>query len=127
MICGMTDPMYLHLISAGGGLLGGVSMMVYMRPSGLGDGMRRILVSTVSAGLLAGTVAHKALGSDTPELIASSAFLIGFSAWSLLGAIARFFENRKDEDIVELVKSYKDVGKTEEPLPRKHQIDNPDG
>lgn len=137
MICAPTDPLYLHLISSGGGLLGGVSMMVYMRPNGVGEGLRRILISTVAGGLLASTVAHKVFGSESPELVASAAFLIGFSAWSLLGAIARFFENRKEDDIVSMVKSYNEVSrpsyggytpyKPVEPLPKKNQIDNPDG
>lgn len=127
MICAPTDPMYLHLISAGGGLLGGISMMVYMRPSSLGEGLRRILISTVAGGLLASTVAHKFFGSEAPELVASTAFLLGFTAWSLLGSIAKFFENRKDDDILAMVRSYKDVDKAEGPLPRKNQIDNPDG
>ena len=131
MVCAPMDPVYQHLIASGGGLLGGLSMMVYMRPSGLSEGVKRVTVSTVAGALLAGLLAQKAFGSETPELVAAAAFLIGFSAWSLLGAVAKFFENRQGDDIVEIVKSYKTVDdgsshiEPSKPLPRKDQIDNP--
>jgi hypothetical protein len=137
MICGPGDSMYLHLISSGGGFLGGVSMLLYMRPSGVADGLRRVVISTVAGALLASTVAEKGFGADTPELVASAAFLVGFTAWSLLGATARFFESRKDTDIIGMMKSYTEVSRPSyggyvpprpaEPTPKRNQIDNPDG
>jgi hypothetical protein len=138
MICLAPDThVYQQLIAAGGGFLGGLSMLVYMRPRSVADGVRRVVVSTVASALLATLIAEKLFGSKEPELVVASAFLIGFSAWSILGATARFFENRKDDDIVGMMKSYNEVsrpsyggytpGKPVEPMPRKSQIDNPDG
>lgn len=134
MVCFVPDThVYQQLIAAGGGLLGGLSMLVYMRPHNVADGLRRVVVSTVAAALLATLVAEKVFGGKEPELLASAAFLIGFSAWSILGATARFFENRKDDDIVGMMKSYNEVSRPSyggytrpEPTPRHNQIDNPD-
>jgi hypothetical protein len=137
MICALNEPLYLHLISFGGGLLGGISMLVYMRANGVADGLRRILISSVSSGLLASTMASKIFGSEAPELVAACAFVLGFVAWNLLGAIAQFFENRKGDDIMSMLKTYKDTNrpsygggyepnKVIEPIARKNQIDNPD-
>jgi hypothetical protein len=135
MGCTPTDPIYLHIVAGSGGFLGGLSMLVYMRPSGMSDGFRRLVLSTVAGSLLAGVMAEKLFGGKEPELIAASAFLIGFTAWSLLGAVAKFFENRQQDDILTMLKSYNEAkdtrpsyySKPAEPLPRKAQIDNPDG
>lgn len=133
MICAPTDPIYLHIVTSGGGFLGGLSMLVYMRPRTVREGFSRILVSTVAASLLAALLSEKLFGDETPELMGAAAFLIGFSAWSLLGAVARFFETRQGDDIVSMLKSYQEVsrpsfgGARTEPTPRQKQIDNPDG
>lgn len=127
----------LLLISAAGGFLGGISIIAYMPPHTLFDGIRRVVISTIASSLLAEFVAEKAFNSKDPELVMAAAFLVGFVAWNVLGATARFFESRQHEDIVGMLKSAKEsitpsYGQSSykptvtTPIPRKDQIDNPD-
>jgi hypothetical protein len=127
----------LLIISCAGGFLGGLSMIVYMRPSSAMDGIRRVVVSTIAGALMAEFTATKLFGSKEPELVMASAFLIGFMAWNVLGATAKFFENRQHEDIVGMLKSAKETmtpsygqsyykPTSTQPMPRKDQIDAPE-
>lgn len=133
-ICGAN--LYGHgaaLIAATGGFLGGTSMMLYMRPSSLGDAARRVLISVVSGVLLARVVADQLLGSKESEVVLGVAFALGFLAWSLLGAIARYFDDRKEANIITMLQDYRSVGSpgasiniNRAPMPRPHHIDSPD-
>lgn len=124
----------LHLISFTGGFLGGLSMIVYMRPTSITDGIRRLLISTVASVLLSEFVAEKLFGAKDPELVMAAAFLIGFVAWNVLGAFARFFENRQGDDIIGMLRSAKETMTPSYPsyrppimpMPRKDQIDSPE-
>lgn len=97
----------VKLLSSTGGLLGGSSMLLYMRPAGVVDAIRRCVVSVVSAAMLTVPVADKLFDQTGSEIIMGTAFAIGFVAWSMLGAVAKFFEKREGQDIVQMAKSAK--------------------
>lgn len=131
-ICGAN--LYGHgtaLIAATGGFLGGTSMMLYMRPSSVSDAARRVLISVVSALLLTRIVTEQVFGDADSEVAIGVAFCLGFLAWSILGAIARYFDDRKDANIITMLSDYKSVGSpsiniNRAPMPRPHHIDSPD-
>jgi hypothetical protein len=97
----------VKLLSSTGGFLGGSSMLLYMRPSSFADAIRRCLVSVVAAAMLTVPIADKVFSSSSSEIIMGTAFAIGFVAWSMLGAVAKFFEKREGQDIVQMAKSAK--------------------
>lgn len=100
-----------QILSAVGGLLGGTSMMMYMRPSSSKEALGRVALSVVSAVMLSSIAATKLFSDTSSETIMGTAFAIGFVAWSILGAVAKFFEGRQDKDIVEMLR----IAKGEEP------------
>lgn len=88
--------------SAIGGLFGGMSMMTFIRPTTISEAFARGGVSTGSAIIFA-TPALTALSLPTNwEMQLMSGGIIGFTAYSILGAVARFFAKNKNDDIVEL-------------------------
>ena len=97
----------VKLLSSTGGFLGGSSMMLYMRPANIGDAARRCVVSVVAAAMLTVPVADKIFDQAGSEILMGVGFGIGFVAWSLLGAVAKFFENRNGQDIVQMAKAAK--------------------
>ena len=109
-ICGAN--LYGHgtaLIAATGGFLGGTSMMLYMRPASVADGLRRVVISVIAALLLTRMATEQIFDSAeaTSEISMGVAFGLGFLSWSLLGAVAKFFERRQDQDIFGLIKTVK--------------------
>jgi hypothetical protein len=82
-------------------------MMLYMRPASVSDAIRRIAVSVVLAIMLAEPAAEKVFTKVVSQALMGTAFVLGFIAWNLLGAVAKFFETRKDEDIVQMVSAAK--------------------
>ena len=94
----------IKAVSAAGGFLGGSSLLVYMRPSGIKDAILRVAVTTIAATMTAPAISLKLLDNDTPEVLGGVAFGIGFIAWNVLGAVAQFFENRQGKDIAQIIK-----------------------
>lgn len=95
------------VISAIGGFLGGGSLMVFMQPKDVKDGVIRVGVSTVSAVLLAPLAAVRifdAKADTDSQIVMGCAFGVGFIAWNVLGGIAQFFQARQGQDIVTLAK-----------------------
>lgn len=112
-----------------GGFLGGTSMLFYMKPLSTNDAIRRVVISTLSAAMLTGIVAKEIFNADSPEIMMGTAFGIGFIAWSLLGAVAKFFDGRQNQDIVQMMKAVNEVRTPPTPsyyTPRPHHVDNPD-
>ena len=97
----------VKVLSSTGGFLGGSSMLLYMRPANIGDAVRRCVVSVVAAAMLTGPVADKLFDQTGSEILMGVGFGIGFVAWSLLGAVAKFFEVRQGQDIVQMAKAVK--------------------
>lgn len=96
------------LLSAIGGFLGGVSLLVYMRPSSARDAVVRVGVSIASAVMLSPILTAKlfdAAADNDSQIVMGSSFFIGFCAWNILGAVAKFFEAKQDQNIVQIIKS----------------------
>lgn len=92
------------LTAALGGLIGGASIMSYIRPHSIGEAFARGGTSTGAAIIFAGPCLV-ALGLPAGwEMQLVAGFVIGFVAYSVLGAVANFLDRNKDKDIVELVK-----------------------
>jgi len=99
-----------HFASAGSAFLGGTSMMVYMQPSNIREAVVRILVSIVSGVTLAPAITTKLFDDPSTDyrVVAGISFSVGFVAWSALGSVARYFEHRRNQDAMELVKGVKE-------------------
>ena len=94
---------------AAGGFLGGTSLMAYTKPASIGQALVRMGVSTAAASMLSPLVMQKIFGSDADlQMLGGVAFAIGFVAWNVLGAVALFFERRKNLDAKELIKGVTD-------------------
>lgn len=120
-----------RVLAAVGGFLGGTSMLLYMRPADMTDAIRRMVISVLSAVMLTGLAAKELFSAAGPEIIMGTAFGIGFIAWSLLGAVAKFFEGRQNQDIVQMMKAVNEAKSPSvqpyyPPVMQKHHIDNPD-
>lgn len=98
----------VKLISAIGGFLGGTSILVYMPAKDWPDAIKRVGVSIVAATMLSVPIAGKLFDDVNNENLMGTAFVVGFAAWFLLGAIAKFFENKQGKDILQLTKDVKD-------------------
>lgn len=97
-----------RLISTAGGFLGGTSLLMFIKPTGIGDAFGRIVVSTATATMLTGFICRKAgLDEDQSETLMAVSFAVGFLAWNILGAIALYFARRQDKDVSELIKEVK--------------------
>lgn len=97
----------VKLISAIGGFLGGASLLVFVKPTSMNDGIVRILVSTAAAVMLAPVAAVKifdASADSDSQILMGCGFGVGFVAWNVLGAIAQFFAARQGKDIVQMAK-----------------------
>ena len=114
-------------LTAMGGFCGGLAMFVYIQPKSIPDAFVRIVVSIMVANMLTQLVgSYITHGQSTSELW-GVAFLLGFSAWSVFGAMARFFAKREGFDIVDMARDVKQVSagvKAPEPQPSK--VDSPD-
>lgn len=103
------------VISAVGGFLGGASLLVYIRPKTLNDGVVRVGVSTAAAVMLAPVVVAKVFDANAEadsQLLMGCAFGIGFVAWNILGAVAQFFAARQGKDIVQLAQDANPLNKS---------------
>lgn len=106
-----------HLISTIGGFLGGASLLAFMKPNSVKDGINRIVVSTASGAMLAPVIAVKIFDQNADndsQIVMGCAFAVGFVAWNILGAIAQFFKARQGQDIVTMAKDAADVTKSGE-------------
>ena len=83
--------------------------MVYMQPAHIKEAVVRILVSVGSGVTLAPAITHKIFDDPTTDyrVVAGVSFAVGFIAWSALGSVARYFENRRSQDAVQLVQGVK--------------------
>ena len=121
----------VKVLSSTGGFLGGSSMMLYMRPVNLADAARRCVVSVIAAAMLTVPIASKMFDQSGSEILMGVGFGIGFIAWSLLGAIAKFFDARQGQDVVQMMKDVNEVRTPSvqpyyPPIVQTRRIDNPD-
>jgi hypothetical protein len=105
---------YLHLIenisylTILGGFCGGIAMFIYVKPNGLADSFVRAVVCVMSANMLTQLLAQYLTKHQTTGEMWGVAFMVGFGAFPVLSAVAKFFERRKASDIVELATDAKD-------------------
>lgn len=95
------------LLNIVGGFLGGTSLLVYVKPSGVGDGVMRIMVSSLSGFFLAPLVIEKIWDNAVEEQVLGVSFMVGFISWNLLGAVSLWMDRRKDKDVAELISEVK--------------------
>jgi hypothetical protein len=79
------------IAAAVGGLFGGLAVMAFMKPTTLLDATIRGGISTGAAIIGSTLIIDTMNWSDAVEYHAISGAKIGFCAWSVLGAFARFF------------------------------------
>ena len=96
-----------RLLSFAGGFLGGSSLMAYIRPANLQQAIVRILISTISAMAISPAIAFKLFERVDADVVMGIAFVVGFIAWNVLGAVAMFFNNRQGQDVIEMIKATK--------------------
>lgn len=111
------------LTAALGGLIGGASIMSYIRPHSIGEAFARGGTSTGAAIIFAGPCLQ-ALSLPTGwEMQLVSGFVIGFTAYSLLGAVANFLDRHKESDITEMVRAARgDIEPKTKPAEKKVRI-----
>jgi len=95
------------IASAIGGLFGGFMLMTFIKPKTINESFTRGAVSTGSAIIFADPVLQITNAPQNWELQIMSGAVIGFVAYSVLGAVARFFDRNADSDIVDMVNQVK--------------------
>lgn len=105
-------------------------MFVYMRPENIPDAFVRITVAIMVSNMLTQLVGAYITKNQTTGELWGVSFLLGFSAWSVFGALARFFARRQGHDIVQMAKDVKAVSGElklpESPPPISRKIDSPE-
>ena len=96
------------MASAIGGTIGGAVLMAYLKPKTVTDAYVRGAVSTSSAMVGAAPLLSQL---NKPwhdfEWLVLAGFVIGFCAWFVLGAIARWFDKQKHKDAVNVIKDFR--------------------
>jgi hypothetical protein len=111
------------LTAALGGLVGGASIMSYIRPHSIGEAFARGGTSTGAAIIFAGPLLVALRLPTGWEMQLVSGFVIGFIAYSVLGAVANFLDRHKERDIVDLVKAARgDIEPETKPEPPKERV-----
>lgn len=120
----------LHFLTVMGGIWGGLCMFVYMRPENIPDAFVRITVAIMVSNMLTQLVGAYITKNQTTGELWGVSFLLGFSAWSVFGAFARFFARRQGHDIVQMAKDVKAVSGElklpDTPAPISRKVDSPD-
>ena len=102
----MVDPasyITTKIVSAVGGLVGGFTMMSYIKPKTINEAFTRGAVSCGSAIIFAVPIMQMFTASENWQMQLMFGALVGFVSYSVLGATARFFEKTQENDIVEIV------------------------
>lgn len=134
---------YFHLIenisylTIMGGFCGGIAMFVYVKPNNLIDGFVRSVICIMAANMLTQLLASYLTKNQTTGEMWGVAFMVGFMAFPVMSAIARFFENRKSSDISDIFDDLRNKNdfrgfdrkkrnKYQPPIDRVSKVDNPD-
>ncbi len=105
------------IASALGGLFGGLAVMAYMKPISILDATIRGGISTGSA-IIGSTLLMDVMSwPDIVEYYAIAGAVIGFSAWSVLGACARVFikVEKNKLDAIEVVSAMNNLDEAIKP------------
>jgi hypothetical protein len=106
----MTDPTHYiaaKIASAIGGIFGGASMMTFIAPKSIADAFARGSVSTGCAIIFTSPLLHLFNIEINWETQLMGGGIIGFLAYSILGAIANFFIKNQKSDIFEIAERVK--------------------
>lgn len=106
----MSDPsqyIVTKIASAIGGFFGGAGMMSFIKPRTISEAFMRGAMSTGSAVIFADPVLRVAGLEVDWEMQLMSGGIVGFIAYSFLGAVANFFKQNEKADIVTLVNKAK--------------------
>jgi hypothetical protein len=97
------------LASATGGLLGGLTMFAFMKPTTIMDATIRGGVCTGAAIIFAPVICEYLNAQQTTDHLLAGGALIGFLTWGVLSMTARFFikADAANKDIVEAAKEIK--------------------
>jgi hypothetical protein len=106
------------IASACGGLFGGLAVMAYMKPISILDASIRGGISTGAAIIGATLLMDIAHWPDIIEYHAIAGAVIGFSAWSVLGAFARVFikVEKNKLDAIEVVSAMNNLDEALKPV-----------
>ena len=103
----MPEPGFLTAkIMAGlGGLLGGLTLMAFMKPTTILDATLRGGISTGTGIIFAGPMLEWLEMKTSMEMVVMNGFIIGFLSWGILSLIAQVFINaqKKNHDLLDVV------------------------
>ena len=102
----MVDPtayITTKIASAIGGLVGGFTMMSYIKPKTINEAFTRGAVSCGSAIIFAVPIMQIFNAAENWQMQLMFGATVGFVSYSVIGASARFFEKTQEYDIVEIV------------------------
>jgi len=107
----MPEPGFLtaKIMSGLGGLIGGLTLMVFMKPTTILDAALRGGIST-GTGIIFSTPILEWFGmNQTFDMILMFGFITGFLAWGVLSLVAQIFINaqKKNHDIIDVVNKTK--------------------
>jgi hypothetical protein len=94
-----TATLMAKTISGIGGLIGGVSFMVFYRPSNVWDASVRSGLSVTAAIVFAPILMEYINLQMNMEYLIATSFCLGFCSWSILSLLARFLIRVQDEKV----------------------------
>lgn len=86
-----------------GGFFGGLTMLTFIKPKSIKDAIIRSFVSTGCAYVFTDPVLTYLNIKNSIDYNILISVLIGFSSFSILGSVAKFFEKNKNKDILGMV------------------------
>lgn len=92
------------IASAIGGFFGGAAIMTFIRPKTISEAFVRGAISTGSAIIFAEPLLKMVYEHSDWEFQLASGAIVGFIAYSVLGAVANFFIIHQRDDIVTVIK-----------------------
>jgi hypothetical protein len=103
----MPEPGFLtaKIMAGMGGLIGGMTLMAFMKPKTILDATLRGGVSTGTGIIFAGPILEWFEMTPSLQMILMFAFIIGFLSWGTLSLIAQIFINaqKKEQDLLDVV------------------------
>lgn len=95
------------LASMVGGFFGGAAILTFIRPKSVGEAFVRGSVSTGSAMIFSVPILSYLSLDNNWENQLMAGFIVGFSAYSVLGMMANFLKHNQNKTIVEAVREIK--------------------
>ena len=93
----ITTPLMAKMLSGLGGLIGGVSFMVFYKPCNVWDASVRSGLSTISAIVFAPVMMEYYNIQMTFDNLLAVSVAMGFAAWSIISFAAKYLMRVQDE------------------------------